>query len=343
MVSVIIPLHNLGSKGDYCLKKTLDSILAQTYSDYEVLLMENGSTDDTIDIAKEYCQKDSRFKLHILDTLGVSNARNKGIELATGDYISFVDGDDFISNDYLYSACSFLDSNKDVDFCVLSSEFYYVKSNKYKELYTYDNTEIFYKPKENNSSISTYIWGKVYRKDFIAGKFFFNISISSGEDTIFMLDVFFSCNKYAVVNKGTYYYTQNRKNQATSVMQIQKEYNTLEEYRLKQEILQKHGLIDKIGDVNYILIQLFMGANFASTAVNKASLKDIKDIINHFQNEINTIDVNKYNGCSWQKKWFKRFQNSIKFFGLLGGAVFLKYMRIYRNLFVQPFRIKWYK
>ena len=130
MVSVIIPLHNLGSKGDYCLKKTLDSILAQTYSDYEVLLMENGSTDDTIDIAKEYCQKDSRFKLHILGTLGVSNARNKGIELATGDYISFVDGDDFISNDYLYSACSFLDSNKDVDFCVLSSEFYYVKSKK---------------------------------------------------------------------------------------------------------------------------------------------------------------------------------------------------------------------
>lgn len=94
MLSVVIPLHNLGYKGDYCLKMCLDSILAQTYNDYEVLLMENGSTDDTIKIAEEYCKKDNRFKLHILDTIGVSNARNKGIELAKGEYIAFIDGDD---------------------------------------------------------------------------------------------------------------------------------------------------------------------------------------------------------------------------------------------------------
>ena len=101
MVSIIIPLHNLGLKGSYCLKRCLDSILAQKYDDFEVLLMENGSSDDTVEVAKTYCQKDNRFKLHILDTIGIANARNEGLKIAAGEYVSFIDGDDAISDNFL--------------------------------------------------------------------------------------------------------------------------------------------------------------------------------------------------------------------------------------------------
>ena len=91
-VSIIVPIYN---KEKY-LEKCLDSILGQTYRDLEIILVDDGSTDNSLVICQHYAEKDPRIKIYHKPNGGVSSARNLGLEKSTGKYISFVDPDDFI-------------------------------------------------------------------------------------------------------------------------------------------------------------------------------------------------------------------------------------------------------
>ena len=97
LVSVIVPVYNQSEH----LHESLDSILAQTYENLEIILINDGSTDDSEKICQEYCKKDNRFKLHNKTNGGLSDARNVGIKIAKGNFICFVDGDDIISARYI--------------------------------------------------------------------------------------------------------------------------------------------------------------------------------------------------------------------------------------------------
>ena len=94
-ISIIVPIYNI----EKYLPRCLDSILAQTYKDIEVILVDDGSADDSGIIADKYASKDQRIKVIHQTNKGVSIARNAGLDSATGDYIGFVDGDDFIEPD----------------------------------------------------------------------------------------------------------------------------------------------------------------------------------------------------------------------------------------------------
>lgn len=107
-VSVIIPSCNLGQY----LPQTLASVKAQTFQDWECLIMENGSTDGSLLIVNECCASDPRFTPVVFqENMGVAFARNRGLELAEGEYILFLDADDLISPDYLSAAVAALDSD----------------------------------------------------------------------------------------------------------------------------------------------------------------------------------------------------------------------------------------
>jgi len=92
LVSIIIPLYNAESY----LRDTLDSVLSQTYSNWECIIVDDGSIDLSKDIALDYAKKDDRFKYYLQKNSGPSAARNKGLELSYGDYIQFLDADDVI-------------------------------------------------------------------------------------------------------------------------------------------------------------------------------------------------------------------------------------------------------
>ncbi len=96
-VSVIIPCYNI----EQHLSKCIESILSQTYTNFELLLIDDGSTDGTLKICNKYGEKDSRIKVFTHSNSGVSYTRNRGINLATGEYIIFIDGDDYIKEDYI--------------------------------------------------------------------------------------------------------------------------------------------------------------------------------------------------------------------------------------------------
>lgn len=100
-VSVIVPVYN----GEKYIKKCLNDLMNQTYKNYEVIIIDDGSTDNTSEICKLICKKDSRFKYFYQKNSGVSAARNLGLDVLQGEYIVFVDSDDTISVhllEYLY-------------------------------------------------------------------------------------------------------------------------------------------------------------------------------------------------------------------------------------------------
>ena len=109
-VSVIIPCY----KQAKYLPETLDSVLSQTYNDWECIMVNDGSPDNTEEVAKMYCKEDNRFKYLYQENQGPATARNNGIKASSGEYILPLDSDDLISPTYIEKAVAYLDTHSDV-------------------------------------------------------------------------------------------------------------------------------------------------------------------------------------------------------------------------------------
>lgn len=130
MISVILPVYNV----EKYLEECLDSIQNQTYSDIEVILVNDGSLDNSKDICEKYCKEDNRFKLINQANQGQSVARNHGVAASTGEFIAFVDSDDIIRQDYLEVLIRYMSEEVDIvesQFTVHKKEFF---NENYKEI-----------------------------------------------------------------------------------------------------------------------------------------------------------------------------------------------------------------
>lgn len=116
MISVIVPVYNV----ETYLEECLDSIQNQTYTDLEVILVNDGSTDGSQAICERYCQTDKRFRLMNQTNQGLSAARNKGVEISTGEYIVFVDSDDIIKTNYLEKLMQYMTEDVDIVECIFT-------------------------------------------------------------------------------------------------------------------------------------------------------------------------------------------------------------------------------
>lgn len=345
MVSIIIPLHNLGLKGDYCLKRCLDSILAQKYDDFEVLLMENGSSDDTVEVAKSYCQKDNRFKLHILETIGIANARNEGLKIAKGEYVSFIDGDDAISDNFLYAATNTLQDDKDIDFIFTSWAFYYNNKRTIKYIVKHDENKILIPDKYLDHQAACTIWAKLIRKDtLIKNNIFLDDKIFGSDDFLFGNELYFASKKYALCADACYFYTQNRTNQTTKTKLKNITDGSLVLINRLTDLYKKYNVYEENKSIlENMYINLFIGSNFAMTSVRKMSFSQIVNLINQEKEKILQINTSILQCQNWQKVWFRRFQNAVAFGGGIGGYIFIKFMRFYRNIILKPLGIKIHK
>lgn len=111
LVSVIIPCYNYG----HLIGETIESVINQTYSNWECLIINDGSTDNSLNIIKSLCENDSRVKYFDIVNGGQARARNYGIKQSKGDYIQFLDADDLLQNDKLLNQLNFLEANKTID------------------------------------------------------------------------------------------------------------------------------------------------------------------------------------------------------------------------------------
>lgn len=182
MISIIIPVYNREKHIKYCL----DSILNNTFNDYEIIIVDDGSTDNTAKICNEYVKKDKRIKLYNIENHGVSYARNYGIELAKGEYIAFIDSDDYIDDNYLSSLYDYA-SKYDLDWVVCG----WARDNKNHEVLSYLNhfNEDFY---INDETASNFAIRSVFMTSSVKDEMF--ISITSACMSIFKTKVLIDNN-----------------------------------------------------------------------------------------------------------------------------------------------------
>ena len=181
-ISIIIPVYN----SENYLRECLDSITKQTFTDFEVLLINDGSTDKSGIICDEYAAKDSRFKVFHKENGGVSSARNLGLHNAKGEWITFVDSDDLIEEDALKN---FILTNSDqIDFFLFGVK--KLIDEKEVTFFYFENDQVFSVLEFiNKYPLCQYFaepWSKFFKSSIIKiNNITFDESLSWGEDSLF--------------------------------------------------------------------------------------------------------------------------------------------------------------
>lgn len=194
-ISVIIPVYN----AETTLNKCVDSVLGQQFPDFEVILVDDGSKDGSFQICEEYARKDSRVIVIHKENGGVSSARNRGLEIAKGKWVTFVDSDDYINDTYLV-----LPEDKDVIFASYRNVVYGKESEGLSSAcFTGCRLSDVVAEYGSNSILRT-PWAKFYRRDLI-GNIRFPEDMKVGEDTCFVWQYLSRCKTYGVLPQSTYY------------------------------------------------------------------------------------------------------------------------------------------
>lgn len=211
-VSVIVAAYNIQ---DYIVK-CLDSIANQTYKNLEVIVVDDGSSDNTGKLADEFAENDNRFIVIHKENGGVSSARNKGIDVASGDFIGFVDGDDTIENDmYEMLVNNAIKYDADISHCG-----YKLIENE-KEILMYGTGKIIIQNRKkgildlmDGTLIEPGIWNKIFRKE-IVGNTRLDENLKINEDLYFNILLFNKASKSVFEDKAKYNYIK-RNNSATT-------------------------------------------------------------------------------------------------------------------------------
>ncbi|MDR3091048.1 MAG: glycosyltransferase [Clostridiales bacterium] len=254
-VSVVVPVYN----AEKFLEKCVDSILAQTYTDLRVILVDDGSPDASPAICDSYKEKDSRVVVIHKKNAGVSAARNDGIELAEGGYITFVDSDDYISEtmvEDLYNALGASDISAIKKAEIVGKPNQMLDGSPIELSGTQPALELCRQFVEREPLITAVVWGKLYRKGI-----FDNIRFAVGrafEDTLILPRIYLACETVSFIDGEYYYYVQ----QPGSVMH--QKYGLARRCEFIDSRIQKiitfydNGLSDASYGFDRTLIEIFM-------------------------------------------------------------------------------------
>lgn len=205
MISIIIPCYN----AEKTIKRCLESVISQTYKNIEIVIINDGSTDKTDSIIKKYIN-DNRIKYYNRSNHGIGKTRNFGIKEATGEYITFLDSDDYLPNDAIDNLYKLAQKNK-LDLVV--SDYYVDNKNiKSEKIKSFPITNV-----KNNPNLIFDInlapWNKLYKKELIENiKFEENLKY---EDAPFVIESIIKAKKIGKLDKETYYYVVNPNSETT--------------------------------------------------------------------------------------------------------------------------------
>lgn len=203
VISVIVPVYNT----EKYLRRCIDSVLSQTYKDFELLLIDDGSTDSSGAICDEYAAKDARVRVFHKENGGVSSARNLGLDNAKGEWVTFVDSDDWISNDAFFCAVEYLDCDvilgSFTNYQYLNSDSCNICGSRFID--KHELAELFHK--YGYSCYFSTPWSKLYRFEIIKKyKLRFDEKLVLGEDTIFVLNFMKYVEKARFCPRFCYFY-----------------------------------------------------------------------------------------------------------------------------------------
>nr|WP_302419305.1 glycosyltransferase [uncultured Romboutsia sp.] len=238
LISVIVPVYNV----DNYLRKCIDSLIVQTLKDIEIILVNDGSTDESIDICEEYKLKDNRIKVIHKENGGLSDARNKGIDIAKGKYISFVDSDDWI-NPQMLEKLYILASKYEADIVqgdyIKAYDEDIIVNNMSENIIKYNAEQILDELYSGNYTKNIVVWNKIYKREL-----FNDIRFPKGklhEDEFTTYKILHKANLIIDSNIPIYYYRQREGSIMNSDFNI-KRLDLLEALKERKEYFIQNGL-----------------------------------------------------------------------------------------------------
>lgn len=239
LVSVIIPVYNT----EKYLKKCIESVINQTYRNLEIICIDDGSTDRSLNILKQFESKDNRIRIIQQENKGVSAARNIGIDNTNGKYLMFVDSDDWIESNMVAELFS-LAEREDTDVIISGILYENIK----------EKTKFYKIPKSPNwlshENILALIPNKFHKSKLIKKyNIIFNTEIKMSEDFLFNMEVLAKSHKVCIMPKIFYHYilhgnntALNLKNRVESFIVLDKIYDVLEEENILRDSSQKEEM-----------------------------------------------------------------------------------------------------
>ena len=297
LISIIVPAYNI----EKYIGRCLDSILNQTYKNIEVIVVNDGSSDSTGSIIDDYSRKDDRVKPFHKENGGVSSARILGVNHAIGDYIGFVDGDDYVEPEmFEHLLNNALKYNADISHCGYQMVFpngridYYYNTGK---VVKQDNITGL-KDLISGNFVEPGLWNKLYKKEIVEGferSELWDSSIKINEDLLMNYILFKKSKKSIYEDKCIYHYALRRNSASTSKKQL---YHWNDPLKVIKSILNDSESGSEIYSISYerylrALINLVLQKEY------KEESKTAKDIL---KNEMRLGNIHKY--CKSKKLLF---------------------------------------
>lgn len=302
LVSVIVPIYNV----EEYLSRCIDSIVKQTYTNLEIILVDDGSPDNCPKICDEFADKDARIKVIHKKNGGLSDARNAGLEICTGEYISFIDSDDWVHQDFikiLYDVVC--ENDADIAECAVSyvdeSNHILRKRGISKEYLICDNIEAIRLLICEDGVYQT-VWNKLYsRKSIGELKFPFG---KLNEDEFWTYKVFDKTKKIAVVNTPLYNYFQRDSSIMGNVYSIRR-IDGLEAVVERWRYLKKYPELDDYLTTNLMYEFLF----HYQSAIRCLDFEDKKQAVAYIKKCMKEVGKPKKYLCSFKYRvWFSLFR-----------------------------------
>ncbi len=285
MISIIVPIY----KVEKYLNNCIESIINQSYKDIEIILVDDGSPDNCPAICDEYAARDNRIKVIHKENGGLMSARQAGLKACEGEYVGFVDSDDWIDRDmYINFADSIEKYHPDLAFCEFycvladkndesrqkAGKEFFTKSDMIKEIYP----TLLFRPPYYNFGINPCCWSKVFKKDLLEKNLLkVTTDIRIGEDAAFTYPCILDAQSVAYIDKPLYYYRDNNPGSMTSSYDINLENTILIPYEILKEKFERVDY-DFSSQLSYYLLYLvnFVVRNEASAANKKSFSEKVK-------------------------------------------------------------------
>ncbi len=213
VVSIIIPIYNTQPY----LSRCIESVMRQSYHNLQIILVDDGSTDSSADVCDQFARQDLRMLVIHKANGGVSSARNVGLINAVGEYISFIDSDDWVERDFIEKLVQNIESKKsDCSMCVMISED--ERHEEYSEFIPYEKSELSGVEASERLCVTIgrssrppifYVTNKLFRHHLWQG-LCFDEGLYNGEDTWALFQVFQKIEKLSVIKNGLYHYRMDR-------------------------------------------------------------------------------------------------------------------------------------
>lgn len=250
-ISIVVPVYNV----EKYLGECLESIVKQTLKDIEIICVNDGSTDNSLDIIKAFAQNDERIKIIDKKNSGYGDSMNKGIKAATGEYIGIIESDDFVDADMFKSLYTLAKEN---DCDIVKSDWYnYWTKGSIKEkngrVKDFNAKVTNVKEHPEILTLQPTLWSAIYKKQLISNIKFLTTPGASYQDTSVSFKLFASAHKILFTNKAYVYYRQDNVN--SSINNPAKALYVCEEYDEIDKFLSQHKDIKDIINTQKLIAQ----------------------------------------------------------------------------------------